>query len=86
VGKSNDLKDLVYDVAAGGDTFAQTTCKIAEYVARKYKDASKFRKGMVNMFLPNIDKPKILDQHASPMQIKMWEMDLKEYKQKMEAW
>jgi len=73
----------VYNVVSGGDTFAQTTQEIAKLVARKYKDAGEFRKSMVEMHLPDIKEPDTLDQTAMPMQIKLWEISLKEYKKKI---
>jgi len=41
-GKCDDLKDSVYDIMAGGDTFAQTTREIVEFIVRKYIDAREF--------------------------------------------
>jgi len=82
-GKCDDLKDSIYNIVMGGDTFAQTTKEIAEFVARKYKDAGKFQKGMVEMHLPNmIEEPDTPDQTAMSMEIKLLEMNLKEYKKK----
>jgi len=57
-------------MAMGSSTFAQTTRDIAEYVARKFKDAGEFRKGMVEMHLPILDEPDRLDQTTSPINIK----------------
>ncbi len=55
-------------------------------MARKYKDAGELQKGMVEMNLPDIKEPDTPDQTAMPMEVKLWEMNLKEYKKKVRAW
>jgi len=72
-------------VVARSNRFVQMTRDIAEYVARKFKDTGKFCKGMVELYLPELDEPDKLDQTAMPINIKSWEMDLKEHRKKVEA-
>jgi len=84
-GKCDEIRDSVYDVIAGNDTFAQTTREIAEFVARKYKDAGEFRKGMVKMHLPILDEPDTPDKNVTPMDIKIWALNLKDHHKKVEA-
>jgi len=85
IGRCKDLKETVYDVATRSSTFAHTTRDIAEYIARKFKDAGEFRKGMVEMLLPILDKPNKPDNTASPIDIKTWELDLRENRKKVES-
>ncbi len=42
-GKCANLKESMYNVVTGKDTFAKTTCEIAEYVGREFDDAGEFR-------------------------------------------
>jgi len=84
-GKCDEIRDSIYGVIAGSDTFAQTTREIAEFVARKYKDAGEFRKGMVEMHLPILDEPDTLDKTTTPMDIKIWELNLKDHQKKVKA-
>jgi hypothetical protein len=56
-GKCAEIKDSVYDVVSGKDTFLKTTREIAEYVSRTYENAGEFRTGMVDLSLPTLHKP-----------------------------
>jgi hypothetical protein len=40
------IKNSVYNVVSGRDTFARTTREIAEYVGWEYEEAGEFRMGI----------------------------------------
>jgi len=79
------MRDSIYDIIARNDMFAQTTHEIAEFITRKYKDAGEFRKGMVEMHLPLLDEPDTLDKTTTPMDIKIWDLNLKDHRKKVKA-
>jgi len=60
----------VYNMLTDSDTFARMTRDIAEYVAQKFKDAGELCKGIVELYLPELDKPDKPDQTTSPIDIK----------------
>ena len=78
------LKGHTYDVMAGGDTFAKTTRKIAEYVARNYNDAGDFRTAMIDLDLPDIQAPTNPDV-SKPLEFEMWKIALRKFRKKKEA-
>ena len=78
------LKGHTYDVIAGGDTFAKTTRKIAEYVARSYDDAGDFRTGMIDLDLPDIQAPPDPDV-SKPLEFEMWKIARRTFEKKKEA-
>ena len=75
VGVCEELKEYVYDTEVGrnnAEIFSKTTKAIAEYVARKYYDTTH-----LDGSVPPADT-------ATVVQLKIWEMDFKEYRKRME--
>ena len=86
-GVCEDLKDYVYDTGVGtnnAEIFSKITKAIAEYVAREYTAAGEFRNGLPDMTLPTLTAPSPPADTATVVQLKIWEMDLKEYRKRME--
>ena len=86
-GVREDLKDYMYDTGVGrnnAEIFSKTTKAIAEYVAREYTAAGEFRNGLPEMTLPTLMAPSPPADTATVVQLKIWEMDLKEYWKRME--
>ena len=86
-GVCEDLKDHVYDTGVGrnnAEIFSKTTKAIAEYVAREYTAAGEFRNGLPDMTLPTLVAPTPPGTTATVVELKIWEMDLKEYRKRME--
>ena len=82
-----DLKDHVYDTGVGrnnAEIFSKTTKAIAEYVAREYTAAGEFRNGLPDMTLPTLVAPTPPGTTATVVELKIWEMDFKEYRKRME--
>ena len=82
VGVCEELKEYVYDTGVGrnnAEIFSKTTKAIAEYVAREYSGAGEFRNGLPEMTLPTLTAPSPPDDTATVVQLKIWEMDFKEY-------
>jgi hypothetical protein len=69
-----ELKGAVYDVAAGKDTFSETTRKVAEYVSRQYDDAGEFRTGMVQLELEPLVEPTAPADNATAVKMELWKM------------
>ena len=86
-GVCEDLKDHVYDTGVGrnnAEIFSKTTKAIAEYVAREYTAAGEFRNGLPDMTLPTLVAPTPPETTATVVELKIWEMDFKEYRKRME--
>jgi hypothetical protein len=87
-GRIEALKGYVYDVTmqrGGTDDFHRTTKEIAEYFARTNDDAGEFRKALdpsVLQFEPLI-APVVPTDRTDIVLMKYWEMDLKEYRKKL---
>ena len=86
-GVCEDLKDYVYDTGIGrnnAEIFSKTTKAIAEYVAREYMAAGEFRNGLPDLTLPTLTAPTPPAATATVVELKIWEMDFKEYRKRME--
>ena len=86
-GVCEDLKDYVYDTGIGrnnAEIFSKTTKAIAEYVAREYTAAGEFRNGLPDLMLPTLTTPTPPAATATVVELKIWEMDFKEYRKRME--
>jgi hypothetical protein len=83
-GKCTEIKNSVYDVVSGKDTFAKTTREIAEYVGREFNDAGEFRTGMVEMRLPPLTEPSppAVD---TPINFELWKMARRAFEKQTEA-
>ena len=86
-GVYEDLKDYVYDTGIGrnnAEIFSKTTKAIAEYVAREYTAAGEFRNGLPDLRFPTLTAPTPPAATATVVEIKIWEMDFKEYRKRVE--
>ena len=82
-----ELKEYVYDTGVGrnnAEIFSKTTKPIAEYVAREYSGAGEFHNGLPEMTLPTLVAPSPPADTATVVQLKIWEMDFKEYHKRLE--
>jgi hypothetical protein len=84
-GKCANLKNSVYDVVTGKDTFAKTTREIAEYVGREFDDAGEFRTGMVEMQLRPLDEPVPPANPNQMVEFELWKMARRTYEKQLEA-
>jgi hypothetical protein len=75
-GRNADLKNSIYDVTAGKDTFTKTTREIAEYIGRTFEDAGEFRIGLVEMSLPVLVEPSTPADEKSVVQVEKWKQAL----------
>ena len=83
-GKCADIKNSVYDVVSGKDTFAKTTREIAEYVGREFDDAGEFCTGMVEMELaPLVPPPLPADNEA--INFELWKMARQKFERQAES-
>ena len=81
-GIREELKEHVYNTGIGRNNakiFNKTTKAIAEYVAREYTAAGEFRNGLPEMTLPTLVAPSPPAATATVVELKIWEMDFKEY-------
>jgi hypothetical protein len=83
-GKCADLKDFVYDVTTGKDTFQKPTREIAEYVGKTYDDAREFRIGMVELQLPTMPVPARPADPEDVFKMEIWKMAQKDYSDKVQ--
>ena len=86
-GVCEELKDHVYNTGVGrnnAEIFSKTMKAIAEYVAREYTAAGEFRNGLPDMTLPMLIAPSPPEATATVVELKIWEMDFKEYRKRME--
>ena len=86
-GVCEELKRYVYDTGVGRNNakiFNKTMKAIAEYVAREYSGAGEFRNGIPEMTLPMLVAPSPPADTATLVQLKIWEMDFKEYQKRLE--
>ena len=86
-GVCDELKDYVYDTGVGrnnAEIFSKTTKAIAEYVAREYTAAGEFRNGLPDLTLPTLVAPSPPQATATVVELKIWEMDFKEYRKRVE--
>ena len=82
-----ELKEHVYDTGVGrnnAEIFNKTTKAIAEYMAREYTAAGEFRNGLPEMMLPTLVTPAPPGATATVVELKIWEMDFKEYRKRLE--
>ena len=87
IGVCEELKEYVYDTGVGrnnAEIFSKTTKAIAEYMAREYSGAGEFCNGLPEMTLPTLTAPSPPADTATMVQLKIWEMDFKEYWKQME--
>ena len=84
-GKCEELKDAVYDVVSGKETFTKTTRDIAEYVGRQFEEAGEFRTGMVDMQLPALMEPAAPTDTTNVVALELWKMARRTYEKKVEA-
>ena len=86
-GVCEELKEYVYDTGVGKNNakiFNKTMKAIAEYVAREYSGAGEFRNGLPEMTLPMLVAPSPPADTATVVELKIWEMDFKEYWKRLE--
>ena len=86
-GVCEELKEYVYDTGVGrnnAEIFSKTTKAIAEYVAREYSGAGEFHNGLQEMTLPTLVALSPPADTATVVQLKIWEMDFKEYQKRLE--
>ena len=83
-GKCSEIKNSIYDVVSGKDTFAKTTREIAEYVGREFDDAGEFRTGMVEMRLPPLTEPPP-PAADTPINFELWKMARRTFEKHTEA-
>jgi hypothetical protein len=84
-GSCEDLKESVYDVTTGKDTFLKTTRKIAEYVGCEYTDAGEYRLAMINLNLPALVEPQLPTDVTNMMAVEIWELARCTYNKKTQA-
>ena len=86
-GVCEELKEHVYDTGIGRNNteiFNKTMKAIAEYVAREYTAAGEFRNGLPELTLPTLVAPAPPEATATVVELKIWEMDFKEYRRRLE--
>ena len=86
-GVCEELKEYVYDTGVGRNNteiFSKTMKAITECVAREYLGAGEFRNGLPEMTLPTLVAPSPPADTATVVQLKVWEMDFKEYRKWLE--
>ena len=86
-GVCEELKDYVYDTGVGwnnAEIFSKPTKAIAEYVAREYMAVGEFRNGLPDLTLPTLVAPSPPQATATVVELKIWEMDFKEYRKRVE--
>ena len=64
--------------------FNKTTKTIAEYLAREYTAAEEYHNGLPEMTLPTLVAPSPPAATATVVELKIWEMDFKEYHKRLE--
>ena len=84
-GKCGELKDAVYDVVSGKETFTKTTRDIAEYVGRQFEEAGEFRTAMVDMELAPLVEPTAPTDTTNVVALELWKMARRTYEKKVEA-
>ena len=86
-GACEELKDYVYDMSSSrnnAEMFTQTTKEIGEHIAREYNGGDEFRNGLPTMTLPMLVAPALPADSASAIQVKLWELDIKDHWKKTE--
>jgi len=80
-GKCSALKGHVYDVASSDPTesFHKTTLEIAEFVAVNFDGAGEYRRGLVDMLLPPVNKPDDPADGSNAFTIEKWKIEYQEY-------
>mmetsp|Transcript_4831 Transcript_4831/g.7343 ORF Transcript_4831/g.7343 Transcript_4831/m.7343 type:complete len:209 (-) Transcript_4831:157-783(-) len=81
-GKCEQLRRNVYDITTIGtntDLFSTTTKAIAEYIATEYDDAGKYRTGLMEMSLPELQAPKNVDSQDL-MKFEVWKLDMRDFR------
>jgi hypothetical protein len=70
-GACDAIKNSVYDVISGRDTFVRTTREIDEYIGWEYEEAREFRTGMVEMRLPELVEPALPGENVTAVQVEL---------------
>ena len=86
-GVCEELKDYVYNTGVGrnnAEIFSKTMKAIAEYVAREYTAVGEFHNGLPDLTLPTLVAPSPPQAMATVVELKIWEMDFKEYRKRVE--
>ena len=86
-GACEELKDYVYDMSSSrnnAEMFTRTTKAIGEHIAREYNGGGEFRNGLPTMTLPTLVAPALPADSASAVQVKLWELDIKDHRKKAE--
>ncbi|MCE2996669.1 MAG: hypothetical protein LW863_13800, partial [Flammeovirgaceae bacterium] len=75
------MKGNIYDISSPDPTesFHKTTLEIAEYVAVHFDGAGEYRRGLVDMKLPEVSKPKDPSDDANAFAIEKWKIEYQEY-------
>jgi hypothetical protein len=84
--KITELKDAVYNIAVGKDTFTKMTRKIAKYVSCQHDDTSKSRIGMEQLELTPLTEPTPPTADASVVILELWKIARRVYEKKLKAW
>ena len=66
------------------EMFTRTTKAIGEHIATEYNGGGEFRNGLPTMTLPTLVAPALPADSASAVQVKLWELDIKEHRKKTE--
>jgi len=80
-GKCNDLKDAVCDMVTREDALTKTAHDTTKW--RQFKEAGKFRTGMVDLTLPAIDDPAVPGDPACI--IELWKLTQHEHEKQTKA-
>jgi hypothetical protein len=83
-GKCSEIKNSIYEVISGKDTFAKTTREIAEYVGREFDDTGEFHTGMVDMRLPPLTE-QAPPADGTPINFELWKMARRTFEKQTEA-
>ena len=83
-GKCTKIKNSIYDVVSGKDTFVKTTEEIAKYAGCEFDDAGEFRTGMVEMRLPPLTEPPPAADDTA-INFKLWKMACHTFKKQTKA-
>jgi hypothetical protein len=83
-GRCDDLKGHVYDYGEhkNADQFNTTTKEIIGYVGRTYKCGGDISAAITALEVPDIEEPDEPDNENSRIQMKRWEREYDEYREK----
>ncbi len=71
-GKYADLKELVYDIITGKDTFTKKTQEITKYIGQEFDDAGEFCTGMVDLALCPLDEQMPPTNLSQVVEFELW--------------